>query len=211
MPLGWNHLALMKDFVLDLSNGLIDPRGKAAKVDDIKKFLNYDFRWKHLTDSSPVITHCMNHALASPHACLRNECDHDHENSCTECNMWAVLMDSVKLEVEAHYSKAIDALLCSADDSAVEVSNSLAELERRQLYLKQLDNEYHRYVAHIVRKHRSSRAQIRFTSQLSQHMAFLWIDYKAKPLSRKNKEGQSESFGKKGLSLFLCLGCLPCF
>ena len=30
----------------------------------------------------------------------------------------------------------------------------------------------------------------------------LWIDYKAKPLSAKNREGQSESFGKKGKSLF---------
>ena len=32
--------------------------------------------------------------------------------------------------------------------------------------------------------------------------AFLWIDYKAKPLSRKPREGQSESFGKRGKSLF---------
>ena len=33
-------------------------------------------------------------------------------------------------------------------------------------------------------------------------MAFLWIDYKAKPLSRRNRESQTEAFGKKGLSLF---------
>ena len=168
---GWNHLALMKDFVLDLSNGLKDPRDTAAKVDDIKKILDYGFRWKHLQDSSPVVTHCMNYALASPDACLCNGCDHDHTNSCTECNMWAVLLEATKAELEAHYCKMIDALLCSADDLSVGVGDSLAELERRQNYLQQLDDEYHRYVAHIVRKHRSSRAQMIFMSQLVEHMA----------------------------------------
>jgi hypothetical protein len=53
-----------------------------------------------------------------------------------------------------------------------------------------------------VRKHRSSRAQLLLTSALLWNEAFIWIDYKAKPLSRMNREPQGDSFGKRGLSLF---------
>ena len=76
------------------------------------------------------------------------------------------------------------------------------DLSCRLAHLKVLDDEYHRYVAHIVRKHMSSKAQMLLVSNLQEWEAYLTIDYKAKPLTRKNREGQSESFGKKGKSLF---------
>ena len=47
---GWNHLALMADFIQDLSNGLKSVREKSERVSQIKRFLAYDFRWKHLQD-----------------------------------------------------------------------------------------------------------------------------------------------------------------
>ena len=111
-------------------------------------------------------------------------------------------MGNIRNEITSFYSKKVDTLLTSADASPAEIESELAELERRILYLKQLDDEYCRYVAHIVRKHRSSRAQAQLVSMLRPSEAFLWVDYKAKPLSRKHREGQSESFGKKGKSLF---------
>ena len=75
------------------------------------------------------------------------------------------------------------------------------DLECKLAHIKLLDDEYHRYVAHIVRKHRSSKAQMLKVSNLEENEAYLTIDYKAKPLSRQNRESQGESFGKKGLSL----------
>ena len=69
-------------------------------------------------------------------------------------------------------------------------------------YIKNLDDEYHRYVAHLMRKHRSSKIQMLLSASMDEMETFLWIDYKAKPLSMKNREGQTEAFGKKGLSLF---------
>ena len=184
---GWNHLALMKDFINDSSNGLSDPRKKAHQVDEIRKFLDYDFRWKHLEDSSDVVTHCMNHALASPDGCFSNQCSHCHVNRCVECNAWAVLMDTVRQELRTHFDEQTGVVLLTTErpgDGAAMLQDSTraaterpgdgaaaqhsemrqhleglqVELERREQHLSQLDAEYHRYIAYIVGKHRSSRA-----------------------------------------------------
>ena len=116
--------------------------------------------------------------------------------------MWPMLLDAVLSDLESHYSKQLDALLTSTNCSAKAVDALLAELQCKREHLQLLDGEYRRYVAHLVRKHRSSRAQLLLTAALEPNEAFIWIDYKAKPLSRKNREPQSESFGKKGMSLF---------
>ena len=65
-----------------------------------------------------------------------------------------------------------------------------------------LHDEASRWVGHIVRKHAASRAPPELKSQLKLGEVFLTIDYKCKPLSRKNREPQSENFGKRGKSLF---------
>ena len=87
---GWTHLNMMKDFIMEPNNGLDDAKALTCKVDEIKKFLAYDYRWKHLTDSSEISTHCCNYALASPEGCYTNSCAHDHNNTCVECSMWPV-------------------------------------------------------------------------------------------------------------------------
>ena len=83
---GWMHLNLMKDFIMDPANGVTDAKATTSKVDEIKQFLSYDYRWKHLEDSSEISTHCCNHALASPESCYTNCCAHEHKNTCVECN-----------------------------------------------------------------------------------------------------------------------------
>ena len=98
----------------------------------------------------------MNYGLSSHRECFNTACDHDHQNTCTECSVWSVLYTSVCDEVTAFYNKKIDALLTNADALPKEIDSELVELEHKLVYLKQLDDEYHRYVAHIVRKHRSS-------------------------------------------------------
>lgn len=69
---GWNYLQMMVDFVNDMSNVIKDYKAKAHKVGEIKKSLDYDYRWEHLTDSSCIETHCMSHALSSGDACHSN-------------------------------------------------------------------------------------------------------------------------------------------
>jgi hypothetical protein len=100
------------------------------------------------------------------------------------------------------YNKLIDAALTSTDSSARQIDKLLEELQCKREHIQLLDDEYCRYVSHLIRKHRSSRAQLLLTSLLAAYEAFLWIDYKAKPLSRQHREPQGASFGKKGMSLF---------
>ena len=398
---GWQHLAMMEDFILDLDNPLTHRVQLQQKLKAIRKFLDYDFRFKHLADSSTIVTHCMNHALSSHEDSYCNHCTHEHTNSCTECNMWHSLMEEVKAQITAvppppaaapipppiamplsteaasiatstpiplsteaapipsptpvplsteaapipSFTVAATASIPSSSpmplsteaapipsstpmppsteaafipssspmppstaaapipsstrmplsteaasipsstrmppcteaasipsSTAVPLSTEAApipsptpmplsteaasipsptpipsstaaasipsltvtatasipttavspstasapippsvdatqveaqdDIECKLAHLQLLDDEYHRYVAHLVRKHRSSKAQTLIVSEQEGDEGFFWIDYKAKPLSNKHRESQGESFGKKGMSLF---------
>ena len=205
---GWNHLNMIKDFIADPSNHLLDVKGKTKRADEIRHFLDYDYRWNHLKDSSEIATHCCNHALGSPQECFTNSCDHQHTNTCVECNMWPVLRDQLVSKLRCELDrKLLEIGSCHPPmvyDPTVAARRQLAteETECREVQLQFLDDEYHRFVAHIVRKHISSRAQLLLVSEQAEGEGFLWIDYKAKPLEGSNREPQADSFGKKGKSLF---------
>ena len=183
---GWHYIGLMKDLVEDSTLGLQNPKAKAKQVDAIHHFYNYDYRWKHLKPSSKVSTHCCNHALASGSACLTSACDHTHENTCTECNMWAALQHEVLSELRDNHAKG---------------SLTDIQLEVLEAHLVLLDDEHTRYVSHILRKHVASNATMVRANELGYGQALMWMDFKCKPLPREHLEGQSASFGKKGKSL----------
>ena len=71
---GWEHLQLLIDFIEDSTIRFTDSKAKVAKVKEIRRFLEHDYRWKHLQDSSTISTHCCNFALASPQACFTSNC-----------------------------------------------------------------------------------------------------------------------------------------
>ena len=246
---GWQHLSMMEDFILDPCNALASRSQLLQKLKEIRRFLDYDFRFKHLEDSSPIVSHCMDHALSSHEGSYCNHCNHEHTNSCTECNMWHSLMEEVKAQITAQKP----APTCANPGISIGVSAAAGEpvvpsaaagepvvpsaaagepavpsaaagepavlsaaagepaapsvavgmsIECKMAHLQLLDDEYHRYVAHLVRKHRSSKAQMLIVSEQAEDEGFFWIDYKAKPLSDANREPQGGSFGKKGMSLF---------
>ena len=64
-----------------------------------------------------------------------------------------------------------------------------------------LADEFGRYRAHIVRKHKASAGQLDMLSQVTSDRIMIFCDYKQKVLPRKWREAQSETFGKKGKSL----------
>ena len=64
-----------------------------------------------------------------------------------------------------------------------------------------IDDEFGRYRAHIVRKHKASAGQLDMLSQVTSDRIMIFCDYKQKVLPRKWREAQSETFGKKGKSL----------
>ena len=97
---GWEHIQMLKDFIEDTTIGFHNPKSKLKKLKEIRQFLASDYRWKHLEDSSSISTHCCNYALASPQSCFTTTCDHEHSNTCVECNMWPTLTKETRWELE---------------------------------------------------------------------------------------------------------------
>ena len=170
--------------VLDTSLGLEHHTRKAKQVDAIRHFYNYDYRWKHLQPSSSVSTHCCDHGLASTTACLTNVCEHEHTNSCTECNMWASLLDEILVELRQRGTGDSDAgePSCDADCAMLPAT----QLEVLESHLELLDDEHTQYVAHLMRKHVASKATMTVANELGPGQALMWMDFKCKVLPREH-------------------------
>ena len=131
-------------------------------------------------------------------------CDHSHTASCEECNQLHRLHE----QFSAHVDEAIAKRLSEAEFVVGEDAKAMAMQQAQNTgevwreHITMLHDEASRWVGHIVRKHAASRAPPELKSQLKLGEVFLTIDYKCKPLSRKNREPQSENFGKRGKSLF---------
>ena len=218
---GWLAMTMMQDFVKSSDLGL-DPGTQQQLIGDIqtaKNFYDGPYRWKHLERSSSVSTHCMQHALTSTSTvksvaghqahtaqlqCFNCSCDHEHSASCEECNQLHRLHE----QLTAHVSHALARRLSAAeavigeDAKVVALQKAQEDGETWREHITMLHDEANRWVGHIVRKHAASRAPPDLKSQLEIGDVFLTIDYKCKPLSRKNREPQSENFGKRGKSLF---------
>ena len=210
---GWNCLESLREFMDDIAYGVRHVKEKSRDLDEVRRFMDGPFRWDHLQQSSNIATHCLDYALSHRSSCTKPRCkhddptcmlfaycqlcDHEHENTCLECNQFHVLVDKVKAEVVMHCDAAIAAL---PDDTAIEAAR--LEKARRLEHLELIRLEFVRWMAHVVRKHINSGAKLDTILELGQSQCLIIIDYKCKPLPRANREGQTESFGKKGKSLF---------
>ena len=89
---GWAALSMLKDFIEDPAYEFPDRKGLSKQVDQIGEFLKSDYRWKHLRESSKEAMHCMQHALCCSCASLCQACEHEHVNTCVECNQLPILL-----------------------------------------------------------------------------------------------------------------------
>jgi len=119
---GFLAMSNLQEFIEDVNIGLIEVKERCKQVDEIRRFMNTDFRWKHLQHESVIATHCMKHALAN-HArcqlsgcnhdhnncaehCYGQRCQHDHTNSCAECLQWDTLVCAVREEIQRNANTA---------------------------------------------------------------------------------------------------------
>lgn len=218
---GWLALNQLQEFAKSTDLGLdpITQRKLVADIQAARIFFDGPYRWKHLQKSSSVSSHCMQYALQSTTTsmprgqrqeheellqCYNCTCDHEHTASCSECNQ----PYTIHKQFSDHVDNAIARRLAAVDlvegeeTKAVALQAAQSDGEVWREHVAMLHDEFCRWVGHIVRKHAASRAPPELKGQLKLWDVFLTIDYKCKPLSRKNRESQSENFGKRGKSLF---------
>ena len=197
---GWLAIDMMKDFVLDTQYGFANRKELEKELERVHVFMKGDYRWQHLADSSTEAYHCINHALGCDCVALCVACDHGHVNTCLECNRWGGVVADVRKQVDETFRLKQQELLQEENiESKAEELNAL--LESQHQHINMIDQEFNRYRAHLVRKHKASAGQMEMMSLVDTDTIMLFMDYKQKVLPRKSKEGQSETFGKKGKSL----------
>ena len=202
---GWHTIVALQKFIRDPKVGLKKQKERCETLDGIRIFLNGPYRWDHLRTESTISTHCMHYALKTGHSCYNVECEHEHQNTCSECNQWPILVQEIRhelrglMELKEGEHDALGSSQNEASVQEIQKSRALHECFSEQLDL--WDAEYRRYVGHIVRKHDASRAKVDLLAQVTELICKITIDYKQKVLSREHSQPQQNNFGKRGKSL----------
>ena len=164
------------------------------RAERLHGYLAHEYRGRCALQS-PVATQCISHALCgSADWCC--ECEHgEHEMSDAKDNERFELIDDMRKLIAAlrgtcpaaQDSEEWDAMLDVADEDLSRIEHSL-EL----------------YVQHLLRKALSSTITPRALEALKENptRCHLIVDYKMKWLPVKHHETQSDSFGKKGKSIW---------
>jgi hypothetical protein len=106
---GWTALQMLRDFVTAPQYMFPDRTHLSKKIDEIEEFLKGDYRWKHLSETSHEAMHCMQHALGCNVNHLSHSCDHDHVNTCVECNMLPMLVQQLELHTHNMANAKVEA------------------------------------------------------------------------------------------------------
>lgn len=169
---------------------------KSCKVraERLHGYLAHEFRGR-CSLSSTVETQCITHALCGSleWGC---ECNHgNHVMSCAEDNERFKLVDDIRLLIAAQRG------CCPADDDLEEWE---ARLDIMEEDLARFEHSLELYVQHLMRKALSSQVTPRALQALHDRLSCVHIivDYKQKWLPVKHNETQSDSFGKRGKSIW---------
>eukprot|EP00966_Prymnesium_polylepis_P230555 5335063-Prymnesium_polylepis.1 len=171
--------------------------GKAIKfrAEKLHGYLAHEYRGRCALQS-PVATQCITHGLCGVCEEWGSTCTHgNHDMSCAQDNERFELIEDVRRLIAAlrskrpaaHDADEWDAMLDAADEDLSRVEHSL-EL----------------YVQHLLRKALSSSITPRALEALHSrpNRCHLIVDYKQKWLPVKHLETQSDSFGKRGKSIW---------
>jgi len=143
----------------------------------VAHFVKHEFA-SHLEQDSTCANHCMRHALGG-------ECNHEHTETCEEC-------DAVN-----HLPELLEKAFEEVPESAS------AEFQTMKKAVQFVTEEFTRFSAHILRTKWQQKAcdtEIAAAVQ-SEDTAVVIIDHKQKVLARRLKESQMQYYAKRGMSL----------
>ena len=164
------------------------------RAEQLHGYLAHEYRG-HCALQSPVATQCISHALSGS-ATWSCECDHEeHDMSDARDNERFELVDDVRK------------LIGSLRDKRPAVQDSEeweAMLDVADEDLSRFEHSLELYVQHLLRKALSSSITPRALKSVEKFLTrcHLIVDYKQKWLPVKHNETQSDSFGKRGKSIW---------
>lgn len=149
-------------------------------------FVQYEYCTLHINDTDTDTYHCLSFAIGL-------NCAHDHSKSkrcCMKCHLCFTF-----------FPEKVTNIL----NTFINQSTPESEIILRNIHsaLNLLQKNLIRYAAHKIReKHQKSYLEQRYEDlALCEDNAIISIDHKQKVLPSKNREGQSDYFGKKGMSV----------
>ena len=111
---GWVALNMLDDFVMDPRYEFPARKKLSKRITAIMDFFKGDYRWRHLAESSKEAQHCMQLALGCNVPALCVACDHDHTNSCLQCNMYPALIMECEQHIAEFGARRLSALRAGA-------------------------------------------------------------------------------------------------
>ena len=183
------------EVLLKLLAAHVDPPEKVdnllKRVEQCEKFLKHDFS-DHLSPTSRIGNHCMQHALGSdiraedqaqdPRPKARgyaSACQHEHHKMCLECEEPRLLLAE------------IDTLITTAGLSDKERTLMRAECSH-------LGNKMEYYLAHLIRSKAEDGQRAKVIAEMNPGDCCVVGDFKMKFRPNPHAEAHSEFFAKTG-------------
>ena len=153
-------------------------------IDSIKRarlYLKSDYK-VHISRSSTVADHCCVYALNdSNNNHFTQQCDHEHDESCIECQNIRSTLDRIENIIKE-----------SENDE--KISNRI--LKRFLVHRESIEL----WNSHLLRSVNQDLCRERMLDNLSDDEVFLNLDWAMKFIPIKSREPQSDFFGKQGIS-----------
>ncbi|XP_048583718.1 uncharacterized protein LOC116609386 [Nematostella vectensis] len=138
----------------------------------------------HVSASSPVADHCSTWALSdSRDRLFREDCDHQHDFSCRQCEDLSDVIAAIKVSLE--------------EDILPFIEDQLIDLRHR---CGKAAEDIQLWKAHLLRSNRQDAARIKVIADLDESSVLITDDWAMKFLPKKYRESQTDWFAKRGIS-----------
>ena len=209
---GFENFLEMEAMVRSLRLGAKEERSLLERIAQLRSYLAADYR-RYCALSSHAATSCIVYALSADSTEWGCSCDHDHSMIIEKDNECFHLLRDIRRIIETQHAplatKALATVNAPAGTTAAALTeqeeHDLSELEERLFEVALCEKNLDLYVRHLMRKALSSTITSTLIDQYLKgdpSCMLLISDYKAKVLPGRNRETQTEAFGKKGKSLW---------
>jgi hypothetical protein len=138
---GWTAMQMLREFVSEPKYCFPGRKQLVNLFNETEQFLHGDFRWKHLRERSTEAMHCMQHALGCGVKGCSQPCDHEHTNTCVECNMFPALVSQLSEHIRSWAERKVECAQLDVVDGDELINQARAMGEGMEAHLDMLRGE----------------------------------------------------------------------
>ncbi|XP_062597521.1 uncharacterized protein LOC134258946 [Saccostrea cucullata] len=163
-----------------------DEKPLTAGLQSAKNYLKSGFKG-HITKENMVEDHCISYALSSSEPFFAAECEHQHGDTCTDCQNLDIVLSSIQQKAEEHQWQNQEAAMYTVEEAVEAIK---------------------KWKCHILRCRNQERARSDIVQQMSEDDAIITCDWAMKFLPKKYREGQVDWFAKRGMNWHIAVTLL---